>query len=107
MVRNAISQVKEATVVITNPTHYAIALRYDPIKDEVPIVLAKGADELAQRMKEEAKEQKVPMIENRPVARALYPQVEPGQAIPVEWYEAIAEIIALLYQMEEENKRKV
>ena len=107
MVRNAISQVKDATVVITNPTHYAIALRYDPIKDEVPIVLAKGADELAQRMKEEAKEQKVPMIENRPVVRALYPQVEPGQAIPVEWYEAVAEIIALVYQMEEQSKGKV
>jgi len=107
MVRNTIANVKEATVVVTNPTHYAIALRYDPEKDEVPVVLAKGADDLAQRMKEEAKKQKIPMIENRPVARALYPLVEAGDVIPIEWYEAVAEIIALVYQLEEKNKGKV
>lgn len=107
MVRNAIANVKDATVVITNPTHYAIALRYDPEQDDVPVVLAKGADELAQRMKEEAKKENIPMIENKPVARALYPLVEAGDPIPVEWYEAIAEIIALVYQMEEKNKGKL
>lgn len=107
MVRNTIANVKDATVVITNPTHYAIALRYDPEQDEVPLVLAKGADDLAQRMKSEAKLQKVPMIENKPVARALFPLVEAGEVIPIEWYEAIAEIIALVYQLEEKNKGKI
>lgn len=107
MVRNTIANVKDATVVITNPTHYAIALRYNPEQDEVPLVLAKGADDLAQRMKSEAKLQKVPMIENKPVARALFPLVEAGEVIPIEWYEAIAEIIALVYQLEEKNKGKI
>ncbi|EOT39995.1 flagellar biosynthesis protein FlhB [Enterococcus columbae] len=104
---NAIKKVKEATVVITNPTHYAIALRYDPDKDEVPLVLAKGQDELAQKIKAEAKEHGVTMIENKPVARALYPLVEPGEYIPVEMYESIAEIIALVYQLEEQKKYKI
>lgn len=107
MIRNTIANVKDATVLVTNPTHYAIALRYDPKEDEVPIVLAKGADDLAQRMKEEARKQGIPMIENRPVARALYPLVEAGDVIPIEWYEAVAEIIALVYQLEESNKGKV
>ncbi|KAF1302020.1 flagellar biosynthesis protein FlhB [Candidatus Enterococcus willemsii] len=107
MVRNAIANVKNATVLITNPTHYAIALRYQPEEDDVPIVLAKGADDLAQRMKAEAKLHDIPMIENKAVARALYPEIEPGDSIPVEWYEAIAEIIALVYQLEEKNKGKL
>src|SRR5699024_6869537 len=107
MSKNTISHVKEASVLITNPTHFAIALRYDPKQDVVPVVLAKGRDELAQRMKKEAKIQKVPMIENRPVARALYAQVKAGDTIPVQWYEAVAEIIALVYQLEEKNKGKL
>ena len=107
MSKNTISHVKEASVLITNPTHFAIALRYDPKQDVVPVVLAKGSDELAQRMKKEAKIQKVPMIENRPVARALYAQVKAGDTIPVQWYEAVAEIIALVYQLEEKNKGKL
>lgn len=105
--RNAVANVKEATVVITNPTHYAIAIRYDAKSDEVPKVLAKGTDELAQKMKEEAKKHAIPMIENRPVARALYPLVEAGDFVPVEMYESIAEIIALVYQLEEQKKYKI
>lgn len=105
MVRNSISQVKQATVVITNPTHFAIAIRYDEAKDAVPVVLAKGVDSIAQRMKQEAEKQEVPMIENRTVARALYAQVEPGQAIPLEFYESLAEIIVLVYQLEKKAKK--
>lgn len=107
MLRNAVANVQEATVVVTNPTHYALAIRYEPTEDPVPKVLAKGADEIAQRMKEEAKKLDIPMIENKPVARALYAQVEPGDYIPIEMYEAIAEIIALVYQLEEEKKHKI
>lgn len=105
--RNAVANVKDATVVITNPTHYAIAIRYQAGADEVPTVLAKGMDEIAQKMKEEAKKLAVPMIENRAVARALYPLVEAGDHVPVEMYESIAEIIALVYQLEEKNKHKI
>ena len=107
MTRNAIAHIKEATVVITNPTHFAIAIRYDAENEGVPRVLAKGADQLAQRMKAEAAKENIPMIENREIARALYRQVEPGDLIPVEMYEAIAEIIALVYQLEENERGKI
>ena len=105
--RNAVANVKDATVVITNPTHYAIAIRYQAGDEDIPKVLAKGMDDIAQKMKEEAKKLKVPMIENRAVARALYPLVEAGDHVPVEMYESIAEIIALVYQLEEKNKYKI
>ncbi|KRL06054.1 flagellar biosynthesis protein FlhB [Liquorilactobacillus hordei] len=107
MSRNAISKVKEATVMVTNPTHYAIAIKYDPQKEGIPLLLAKGADDLAQRMKAEAKKMHVPMIENRPVARAIYAKVEPGEFIPAEMYESVAAIIALVYQLEEKEKNKI
>ncbi|KRL02100.1 flagellar biosynthesis protein FlhB [Liquorilactobacillus capillatus] len=107
MVRNAVANVKKATVLITNPTHFALAIRYDPEKDEVPMLLAKGADQLAQRMKAEARKEHIPMIENRPLAHALYKKVEPGQFVPVEMYESVAEIIALVYRLEEESKNKI
>lgn len=107
MSRNAISKVKEATVMITNPTHYAIAIKYDPQKEGIPLLLAKGADELAQRMKAEGKKMHVPMIENRLVARAIYAEVEPGEFIPTEMYESVAAIIALVYQLEEKEKNKI
>lgn len=107
MSRNAISKVKEATVMVTNPTHYAIAIKYDPQKEGIPLLLAKGADDLAQRMKAEAKKMHVPMIENRPVARAIYAKVEPGEFIPAEMYESVATIIALVYQLEEKEKNKI
>lgn len=107
IISNSINKVKEATVVVTNPTHLAIALRYDTNQDAVPFVLAKGQDEFAQKIKEEAKKNDVTMIENKPVARALYPLVEVGEYIPVEMYEAVAEIIALVYQLEEKRKYKI
>ncbi|KRL99150.1 flagellar biosynthesis protein FlhB [Liquorilactobacillus satsumensis] len=107
MVRNAIAKVKDATVLITNPTHFALAIKYDPQKEGIPVLLAKGKDDLAQRMKAEARKEHVPLIENRPVAHAIYAQVEPGEFVPPELYESVAEIIALVYQLDEKEKNKI
>lgn len=107
MLSGNLSDVKEATVLITNPTHFAIAIRYVQTKDQVPIVLAKGQDFMALKMRELAKETKVPMIENKPLARALYKQVEPMDPIPSDHYQAIAEILALIFQAEERKKDKI
>ncbi len=74
MVRNAIAKVKDATVLITNPTHFALAIKYDPQKEGIPVLLAKGKDDLAQRMKAEARKEHVPLIENRPVAMQSTPK---------------------------------
>ncbi|GAB6158013.1 flagellar biosynthesis protein FlhB [Desulfotomaculum varum] len=91
-------EVPRATVVVTNPTHYAVALRYEPPM-EAPVVVAKGSDRLAQQIREVARQHQVPVIENVEVARFLYASVEPGQAIPVEMYQAVAEILALVYRL--------
>lgn len=107
MLSGNINDVGEATVLITNPTHFAIAIRYDKDKDQVPIVLVKGQDFVALKMRELAKEQNVPIIENKPLARALYKQVEPNDPIPTELYQAIAEILALIFQAEQNKKYKI
>ena len=91
--------VRDSTVVITNPTHIAIAIRYDQEKDQAPVVMAKGLDFLAQKMKEEAKKNDIPIIENKPLARTMYYQVEPGSMVPLELYQAMAEVLALVYTM--------
>lgn len=91
--------VPEATVVITNPTHLAIALRYDAETMEAPRVVAKGAGQIAERIVDIAREHEVPVVENKPVAHMLYQQVEIGGEIPVELYQAVAEILAMLYRM--------
>lgn len=91
-------EVPNADVVITNPTHFAIALKYDEKKSLAPIVIAKGADLIAQKIKYIAKENDVIMVENRPLARALYDQTEVGQAIPEEFFKAVAEILAFVYK---------
>ncbi|CCO09179.1 flagellar biosynthesis protein FlhB [Desulforamulus hydrothermalis] len=95
-------EVPRATVVVTNPTHYAVALRYEPPM-EAPVVVAKGSDRLALQIKEVARQHQVPVVENVEVARFLYASVEPGQAIPVEMYQAVAEILALVYRLK--NKK--
>ena len=92
-------QVPSADVVITNPTHYAVALRYKQGQDGAPIVLAKGQDFLAQRIKKVAAEHKIVMVENKPVARALYAACEVGQEIPAEMYQAIADILIYVYKI--------
>lgn len=101
--RRMMQEIPEADVVITNPTHFAIALKYDESKSDAPIVVAKGVDFLAQKIKKIAKENDVISVENRPLARALYYQTELGQAVPDEFFKAIAEILAYVYRM----KRKI
>ncbi|MBA9024853.1 MULTISPECIES: flagellar biosynthesis protein FlhB [Bacillaceae] len=91
-------EVPNADVVITNPTHYAIALKYDDQKSDAPYVIAMGVDFVAQKIKYVAKENEVVMVENRPLARALYDQVEIGQAIPEEFFKVVAEILAFVYK---------
>jgi flagellar biosynthetic protein FlhB len=93
-----------ASVVITNPTHYAVALNFDFETMEPPRVVAKGRDLLAAQIREEAQWAGVPIVENPPLARSLYRQVEPGQAIPWELYAPVAAILAWLYRREVEER---
>ena len=92
------SRVPEADVVITNPTHYAVALRYKESVDKAPIVLAKGQDYIAQRIKKIATDNKVTIVENKPIARALFAACEIGDEIPPELYQAIADILIYVYK---------
>jgi len=92
--------VPTADVVVTNPTHYAVALRYDADRMVSPKVVAKGADALAFRIREIAAASRVPIIEKPPLARALYATVDVGQQIPAEHFQAVAEILAYVYRME-------
>ena len=94
------SEVPKADVVITNPTHYAIALKYDEAVVSVPYVVAKGTDDVAQKIKEIAKEHDIMMVENRPLARALYDEVEINDVIPEQFYKMVAEILAFVFQQE-------
>ncbi|MDR7869585.1 MAG: flagellar biosynthesis protein FlhB [Tissierellaceae bacterium] len=101
------ADIPESTVVVTNPTHIAVVLRYDSEKDMAPVVTAKGADYLAGKIKEKAREHHIPIIENKPLARTMYKEVEIGESIPTELYKAIAEILALIYEMNEKKKHKI
>jgi flagellar biosynthetic protein FlhB len=92
-----------ADVVITNPTHYAVALKYDEKLGDAPVVLAKGADYVAHKIKEAAREAQVPIVENKPVAQALYAAVEVGQAIPGDMFAVVAEILAQVYKAKREK----
>jgi flagellar biosynthetic protein FlhB len=96
--RKVLTKTKEATVILTNPTHYSVALRYEPGMP-APIVIAKGIDFLALQMREVAKEEKIPIIENRPLARELYATVKEGQEIPDKLYKVVAEIIRYVYRL--------
>lgn len=93
--------VEKADVVITNPTHYAVALAYDATLHSAPIVLAKGADKLAERIKEIAVKEDVPIVENKALAQTLYKTVEVGDIIPESLYNAVAEILAFIYSLKE------
>ncbi|MBS4189246.1 flagellar biosynthesis protein FlhB [Bacillus sp. FJAT-49705] len=101
--RRMMQEVPNADVVITNPTHYAVALKYDETKLDAPYVVAKGVDFVAQKIKMIAKEQEIITVENRPLARALYSQSEIGDAIPEEFFKAVAEILAYVYR----TKKKI
>ncbi len=92
------SDVSKADVVVTNPTHYAVALRYDRTQDEAPRVVAKGIDHMAIRIKEIARENDIMIVENPPLARELYKSVEIGDYIPQKLFKAVAEILAYVYR---------
>lgn len=96
--RRMMAAVPQATVVVTNPTHYAVALEYDRTKNAAPKVLAKGVDSMAARIREAAKAHGVPLVENPPLARALY-RVELDADIPAEHFQAVAEIIAYIWRL--------
>ena len=96
--RRMMQQVPKADVIITNPTHIAIAIRYNSLEAPAPIVLAKGADRVAEKIKEIAREHKIPIRENKPLARALYKQVEIGDMIPEDFYQAVAAILAQIWK---------
>ncbi|SJZ64510.1 flagellar biosynthesis protein FlhB [Selenihalanaerobacter shriftii] len=98
------SDIPDADVVITNPTHIAIAIKFDIETMEAPIVLGKGKGEIAQKIKEKAKEYEIEIVEEKPLARALYAQSEIGEEIPVELYQAVAEILAYVYQLDAERR---
>ncbi|UUX50466.1 flagellar biosynthesis protein FlhB [Nisaea acidiphila] len=93
------AEVPKATVVITNPTHFAVALKYEMDEMSAPRVLAKGVDAVALRIREVANENDVPIVENRPLARALYDNAEIDEEIPEEYYKAVAEVISYVFKM--------
>ncbi len=99
--RRMMQEIPQADVVITNPTHFAVALRYDPERAPAPFVIAKGEDFLAARIKEEAIKNNIDVVENKPLARMLYYNVDLGAQIPQELYSTVAEILAVIY-----NKRE-
>ncbi len=101
--RRMMQDVPKADVVITNPTHYAVALRYDTSIAKAPVVVAKGEDFLAQKIKEIAKENQVEIVENKPLARMLYATVDVGQEIPPELYQTVAEVLAMVYQLRDSS----
>jgi len=97
--RRMMAAVPEADVVITNPTHIAVALKYEAGKMEAPVVLAKGQDLVAEKIREIAREHHIPLVENPPVARLLHSKVEVGHSIPDELFKAVAEILAYVYSL--------
>ncbi|MCL1998824.1 MAG: flagellar biosynthesis protein FlhB [Turicibacter sp.] len=99
--RRMMQNVPEADVVITNPTHYAVALRYNNIIDKAPVVVAKGVDFMAKRIREKAREHDIVIVENPPLARTLYSDVEVGEEIPVELWEAVVEVLAYVFKLRE------
>lgn len=104
--QRGLASVPEATVVITNPTELAVALRYREKIDQAPVVVAKGAAKLARRIREIAAENNIPVIQDPPVARLLFYRVEVGEEIPEELYQAVAEILALVYALQEKERQR-
>jgi len=99
MTRNMLQTVPRADVVITNPTHFAVAMEWKRERMPAPMVVAKGQDHIAARIREIATEHSIPLIENKPLARALYQEVEIGDVIPEQYYEVMAVILAQVYRM--------
>lgn len=97
--RRMMQDVPKADVIITNPTHYAVAIQYDPKEFMAPRVIAKGQDLVAHNIKRIAKENNLPIVENKQLARTLFKSVEIGELIPPELYQAVAEILAYVYRI--------
>jgi flagellar biosynthetic protein FlhB len=104
--RRMMAAVPSATVVVTNPTHYAVALKYESEKGGAPLVVAKGVDEVALRIREAANGAEVPIIEDPPLARALYASAEIDEAIPREHYEAVAKVIGVVMRLAAQKRSR-
>ncbi|MCF6336032.1 MAG: EscU/YscU/HrcU family type III secretion system export apparatus switch protein, partial [Spirochaetales bacterium] len=100
MTQNMLQKVPEADVVITNPTHFAVGMQWDRDAMVAPLVIAKGQDNMAMRIKSIARDNNIPIIENKPLARGLYAEVEIGEVIPEKYYQVMAIVFAEVYQME-------
>ena len=103
--QRTVAVVPIADVILTNPTHYSVALKYDPEQDMAPVCIAKGADLVALRIRQIAFDHEVPVIENKPLARLLYDAVEIDQAIPVEHWQIVAEIISFVFDLKKSIRR--
>jgi len=97
--RRIAAAVAKADVVVVNPTHYAVALRYDDKTDAAPVVVAKGVDEQAEKIREIARSNSVPVLSRPPLARALYKHVKEGRVVPANLYRAVAEVLAYVYRI--------
>ena len=97
--KRMMAEVPKADVIITNPTHFAVAIKYDPLKMNAPKVIAKGIGHIAQKIKEIAKNEKIPVVENKELARNLYKIVDIGDEVPEDFYRAIAEVLAYVFKM--------
>lgn len=94
-----IKKIPEADVILANPTHFAVALRYDPVTMRAPMVIAKGKNKIAERIKQIARDNGIPVVEEPELARALYKAAEVGQEVPYELFQAVAEVLALVYRI--------
>jgi len=104
--RRMMAAVPTADVVIRNPTHYAVALKYDPEKNQAPVVVAKGMDYLALRIIQVAQDSEVYVMENKPLAKSLFEEVDLDREIPESFYQAIAEVLAFVYNLKERDKEE-
>jgi flagellar biosynthetic protein FlhB len=97
--RRMMAAIPKATVVVTNPTHFAVALEWDELTMEAPVLTAKGADLIAKRIRELAEEHAIPVVENAPLARTLYAKVELDSPVPADLYAAVAQVVAFVYKL--------
>ena len=103
--KRMMTDIPKADVVVTNPTHLALALKYDSVKMTAPKVVAKGADLIAQKIKEIAKKHNVPIVEDKPLAQALYKVVDIGDEVPEQLFQAVAQVLAYIYRLRDQNTR--
>jgi len=104
--KRMMTAVPKSDVVITNPTHYAVALRYEPEKDHAPVVVAKGQNYLAEKIREIAEAEGVPLVENAPLARAIYKQVDVGKPVPAALFKAVALVLASIWKLAQKRGRE-